>query len=47
MFDHLVERDRRAVKRRLRQAWADTDYDRALDKLEALAGERADTLVTT
>ena len=37
--DHLPERDRPAVKRRLRRAWADTDHDRALDQLRVLAGE--------
>ena len=39
VLDHLPERDRPAVKRRLRAAWADTDHDRALDRLQALAGE--------
>ena len=39
VLDHLAERDRPPVKQRLRRAWADTQYDRALDKLEALAGE--------
>jgi transposase-like protein len=37
--DHLAERDRPAIKRRLRKAWADTDHRRALDQLEALASE--------
>jgi putative transposase len=39
VLDHLPERDRPAVKRRLRRAWADTDHDRALDTLRALAQE--------
>jgi putative transposase len=39
VLDHLAERDRPPVKQRLRRAWADTRYDRALDELEALAGE--------
>jgi putative transposase len=39
VLDHLPERDRPAVKRRLRRAWAREDHDRALDELELLAGE--------
>jgi putative transposase len=39
MLDHLAERDRPAIKRRLRKAWADADHRRALDQLEALASE--------
>ena len=39
MLDHLAERDRPVVKRRLRRAWADTDHDRALGALQALATE--------
>ena len=39
VLEHLPERDRPAVKRRLRAAWADTDHDKALDRLLALAGE--------
>jgi putative transposase len=39
VLDHMPERDRPAVKRRLRSAWADTDHDQALDRLRALAGE--------
>ena len=35
MLDHLPERDRATVKRRLRQAWALDDYGRALDRLQA------------
>jgi putative transposase len=39
VLDHLAERDRPAIKRRLRQAWADPDHDRARDRLRALAQE--------
>jgi putative transposase len=39
VLDHLAERDRDLVKRRLRRAWAETDYERALEQLTALAGE--------
>ena len=39
VLDHLPERDRALVRRHLRQAWADPDHDRALDRLEQLAGE--------
>jgi putative transposase len=39
VLDHLPERDRPPVKRRLRQAWADTDHDSALARLEVLAAE--------
>ena len=39
VLDHLPERDRPTVKRRLRAAWADSDHDRALDRLQTLAGE--------
>ena len=41
--DHLPERDRAGVRRRLRQAWAEADHDRALDRLEQLARELAHT----
>jgi transposase-like protein len=37
--DHLPERDRPAVKLRLRRAWALDDHARALDQLRALASE--------
>ena len=37
--DHLPERDRPAVKQRLRGAWRLDDHARALDRLRALAGE--------
>ena len=33
VLDHLAERDRDLVKRRLRRAWAETDYERALEQL--------------
>jgi putative transposase len=39
VLDHLPERDRPAVKRRLRGAWALEDHDRALERLRALASE--------
>jgi transposase-like protein len=39
VLEHLPERDRPAVKRRLRSAWAEPDHSRALDRLQALAGE--------
>ena len=43
VLDHLPERDRAGVRRRLRAAWDDTNHDRALDRLEQLAGELAHT----
>ena len=39
VLEHLPERDRPAVKRRLRAAWAEHDHDRALERLQTLAGE--------
>jgi transposase-like protein len=39
VMGHLAERDRPAVKARLRRAWAETDHDRALQQLQVLAGE--------
>jgi len=39
VLDHLAERDRDLVKRRLRRAWAESDYERALEQLTELAGE--------
>ena len=39
VLEHLPERDRPAVKRRLRRAWALDDHARALDQLRRLAGE--------
>jgi putative transposase len=43
VLDHLPERDRPLVRRRLRQAWALDDHDRALDQLHGLADELART----
>jgi transposase-like protein len=37
LLDHLPERERPAVKQRLRRAWAFDDHDRALDQLRVLA----------
>ena len=39
VLDHLPERDRPAVRRRLRQAWALDDHEQALERLQLLAGE--------
>ncbi|MGA2013419.1 MAG: IS256 family transposase [Solirubrobacteraceae bacterium] len=39
VLDHLADRDRDLVKRRLRRAWAETDHERALEQLTTLAGE--------
>lgn len=39
VLDHLPERDRPAVKRRLRTAWATDSHELALDGLRRLAGE--------
>jgi len=39
VVEHLPERDRPAVKRRLRRAWARDDHRHALDELRALAAE--------
>jgi transposase-like protein len=39
VLEHLPERDRPAVKRRLRRAWKLDDHDRALADLQLLAGE--------
>ena len=39
VLEHLPERDRPAVKQRLRRAWALDDHERALDQLRLLAGE--------
>jgi putative transposase len=39
VLDHLPERDRPQVKRRLRKAWRETDHERALSELRALAVE--------
>ena len=39
VLGHLPERDRPALKQRLRRAWALDDHTRALEQLRALAGE--------
>jgi transposase-like protein len=39
VIDHLPERDRLAVRLRLRRAWARDDHERALDELKTLARE--------
>jgi putative transposase len=39
VMGHLPERDRPAVKARLRKAWAETDHPRALEQLRRLASE--------
>ncbi len=39
VLDHLPERDRPAIKQRLRRAWAQHDHARALDQLRLLADE--------
>ena len=39
VLDHLPERERPAVKQRLRRAWAADDHGRALEQLRVLAGE--------
>jgi putative transposase len=39
VLEHLAERDRPAVKRRLRAAWKLTDHAVAAERLQALAGE--------
>ena len=39
VLDHLPERERPVVKRRLRRAWEQTDHARALDELRLLAAE--------
>jgi len=39
VLDHLPERDRPAVKQRLRHAWAHDDHEHALEELRTLAGE--------
>jgi putative transposase len=39
VLDHLPERDRPAVKRRLRAAWAEPRHDVAADRLRQLASE--------
>ena len=39
VLEHLPERDRPPIKRRLRQAWAEHDHERARSELHALATE--------
>jgi putative transposase len=39
VLGHIAERDRPPVKARLRRAWLETDYARALEQLRALASE--------
>ena len=39
VLDHMPERDRPSVKRRLRAAWAKDDHRRALTELQTLAAE--------
>ena len=41
VLSHLPERDRALVRRRMRAAWAEHHHDRALKRLELLAGELA------
>ena len=39
VMQHLPERDRPPIKARMRQAWRETDYQRALEQLTRLADE--------
>jgi transposase-like protein len=39
VLQHLPERDRPPIKARMRRAWRETDYHRALQQLQALAAE--------
>jgi transposase-like protein len=39
VLEHLPERDRPPIKRRMRRAWADSDHARALEQLRLLAAE--------
>lgn len=39
VLGHIAERDRPPVKARMRRAWRETDYPRALEQLQALAAE--------
>jgi len=41
VLDHLPERDRAGVKRKMRAAWKLSDHRAAIDRLQALAGELA------
>jgi putative transposase len=39
VLGHIAERDRPPIKARMRKAWRETDYPRALEQLQALADE--------
>jgi putative transposase len=39
VLGHIAERDRPSIKARMRRAWRETDYARALEQLQALADE--------
>jgi putative transposase len=39
VLQHMPERDRPPIKTRMRRAWRETDYQRALEQLQALAAE--------
>jgi hypothetical protein len=39
VLGHLPERDRPPIKARMRRAWRETDYERALEQLQRLADE--------
>jgi transposase-like protein len=39
VIKHLPERDRPPIKARIRKAWRETDYERALEQLQRLADE--------
>ena len=39
VLGHIAERDRPPIKMRMRRAWRETDYPRALEQLQALANE--------
>jgi putative transposase len=39
VLGHIAERDRPPIKARMRRAWRETDYVRALEQLQALASE--------
>jgi transposase-like protein len=39
VLGHIAERDRPPIKARLRRAWRETDFARALEQLQALAAE--------
>jgi putative transposase len=46
VLGRLPERDRPAVKARLRKAWAETDHPRALEQLKRLASDQSSTTLT-